>query len=87
MLDVTKATISAWESDKKLPESSRLPIIREVLEVSLDELFPTSSLPLEVREKRGGYDLRPSELDAAIAGLSSRQQLAVLELLRSFKGG
>lgn len=84
-IGVTKATISAWEGDHKLPESSRLPVIREVLGTSLDDLFPPPGGGSGcLREEQGVYGR--SEVDLLFDQLTPAQRAAVLGLIDAFSG-
>lgn len=86
-LGVTKATISAWEGDRKLPESSRLPTLRTVLGVSLDALFTDDPSAPTVRDgDLEPYHQRPTFAEA-MASLDTRQQDALLELVLAFQEG
>lgn len=92
-LGVTKTTVSAWESDAKLPEASRLPDLRRVLRRSIDWLFgleeygvltqaPKAGNTGKISEPPGHY---PTQHDlhilALLARLSDKKQHALFDLL------
>lgn len=86
-LGVTKATVSAWENDKKMPESFRLPAIKETLGVSIDDLFaPIARAKHRIEEHLTAYG-EPSltdqeaELLALFRQASKARRDGVLALL------
>ena len=97
-LGVTKTTISAWESDAKLPEASRLPDLRRVYRRSIDWLFgfeersllwhaPEVGKTVKISETAGHY---PTQEDLRILGLmaklSDKKQHALFDLLSDDEG-
>ena len=69
-LGVSKATVSSWELDKKLPECERLPAIRTALSCSLDWLFGDTAAAMRVNESAPpvylSQEMKPADLTMAI---------------------
>lgn len=84
-LNVTKASISAWENGREGPGFRLLPAIRRVLGVSLDSLIcgeggkaePAASAP----EKLTTRNEAEAELLRAFRRLPARRRKALLEMI------
>jgi transcriptional regulator with XRE-family HTH domain len=102
-LDVTKATVSSWESDRIVPQFQKLEALRNALGVDLDYLIcnsvaaaRTASQGLGVREAEpGGYaggvqqSISPREVNLLTAwrAMSPEQQNALLVMMRPSRSG
>lgn len=71
-LDLTKASVSAWENGREAPSFRLLPQIRAILEVSLDELIC------------GDQAARDSAAPGAEPGISTRSE-AEVQLLKAYR--
>lgn len=89
-LGVSKTTVSAWELDKTMPELAKLPMIRDMVKVSLDSLIcgsPSPAPPPGLAEVSGRYVTESQQILASILdelrALDVKQLRGLLGFLRA----
>jgi transcriptional regulator with XRE-family HTH domain len=85
-LDLTKASVSAWENGREAPSFRLLPQIRAILGVSLDELIcgDQSATDPAASEAESGISTRSeaeTQLLKAYRRLPARRRKALLDML------
>lgn len=89
-LEISKASLSAWERGAAHPSTEKLPLIRNTLKVSLDQLICGPEAPA-VREAPPPYVSEQQQLLAAIVdhlkALDAKQLRGLLGFLRASATG
>lgn len=81
LLDVSRQSISKWESDKSFPEIKRILFISEYFEVSLDYLFKDTEDACEEKEKVYRADALHDVVLSFISNLTYKQRIIVYMLV------
>ncbi len=70
MLDVSRQSVSKWESQQTLPEPSKLILISQIFNVSIDQLLK-DDMPMEGDEERTAANAEAAEPAPAVVKLDT----------------
>ncbi|WP_195984979.1 helix-turn-helix transcriptional regulator [Clostridium sp. D33t1_170424_F3] len=81
LLDVTRQTVSKWESDLALPETAKLPKLAEALQTDLNSLLTEGKTPAIVMQPtpNGGYDIDWTQVCPILATYQQEVDCAAYE--------
>lgn len=81
LLDVTRQTVSKWESDLALPETAKLPRLADALQTDLNTLLTESKAPAIVMQPApdGGYNIDWTQVCPILATYQQEVDCAAYE--------
>ena len=82
-LDVSFQAVSGWERDESLPETKKLPLLSQVLNISIDALLDESGRGWTLLSPNFDPDHMYTYLKAKAQGLGLTQTLAALPFMRT----